>query len=233
MKVGGKKKDCFTVQFFIMKNSDELIPFIILLGDPNSWWNGDCIYIISNQLLNTFLWLLTNLIPRLQVKCVVIPPLLLLKIRESKPDNNWYPNPKSEQCYITVAKTANSNKTLTKIISRKVILPCVGAGVPSDDIDHLVGVLWDNFKAHSCPEVKRFCQSQDNLDVDIFPVWLKPVGQPLYNAINKVFKGFSMFCMISTYLWFNLFLPVTQNRPPDSFSQLGLWRIGTWFRRNL
>ena len=51
-------------------------------------------------------------------------------------------------------------------------------------------VLWDDFKAHSCPEVKIFFLSQDNLDIEILPGGLTPVVQPLDKVINKVFKGF-------------------------------------------
>ena len=50
--------------------------------------------------------------------------------------------------------------------------------------------MWDDFKDHSCPEGKIFCQSQYYMDVDILPGVLTPVGQPLDKATNKVFKGF-------------------------------------------
>ena len=73
---------------------------------------------------------------------------------------------------------------MTKLILKKVIISLAGAGVPSDGGDHQVGVMWNDFKAQSCPEVKSFFQSQDNLDVDIFSGGLTPVGQPLDKVIN-------------------------------------------------
>ena len=93
-----------------------------------------------------------------------------------KPDKYGNPYPKRDQCYITTAKTANSNKTLTKLILKKVILHRASAGVPTYGGDNQVGVLWYYFKDYSCPEVKIFSQYQDNLDVEIFPGGLIPVG---------------------------------------------------------
>ena len=67
------------------------------------------------------------------------------------------------------------------------------AGVSSaGTCDTRVGLLWDDFKAHSCPPVKEFCKSLNFLDVEIIGDGLTSEGQPLYKAINKVFKGY--FC---------------------------------------
>ena len=71
-------------------------------------------------------------------------------IRGRKHDKNGNPYPKRNQCYITVANTEKSNNNLTKLIPKKVVLPLEGAGVPADEGDHQVGVLWYEFKAHSC-----------------------------------------------------------------------------------
>ena len=76
--------------------------------------------------------------------------------RENKPYKDKNPYPNNEKCYITVSKTANSNKTSTHIILKKVIPTHAGAGVIADVGDHQGGVLWYGFKAHSCPEVKIF-----------------------------------------------------------------------------
>ena len=73
------------------------------------------------------------------------------EIRERKPDKYGNPHPKREQCYINIVKTANPHKNLTEKIPKKFILPCAGAGVTADGGDNLVGVLWDDFKDHSCP----------------------------------------------------------------------------------
>ena len=78
---------------------------------------------------------------------------------------------------------------MTEIILNKVIIPRAGAGVTADGSDNQVCVIWDDFKAHSCPEVKNFCLSQYNMDVDIFMGVLTPVRQALDKVINKEFKG--------------------------------------------
>ena len=77
---------------------------------------------------------------------------------------------------------------MTEIILNKFFIPHSGAGVTVDVGDHRAGVLWDDFKAHLCPEVKNFFLSQDNLDVDIFPGGLKAVVHPIDKVINKLFN---------------------------------------------
>ena len=58
------------------------------------------------------------------------------EIRDRKPDKDGNPYPKREECYINLSKTENSNKTLTKLILKEVIISLEGAVVLSDGIDH-------------------------------------------------------------------------------------------------
>ena len=133
---------------------------------------------------------------------------------------------------MTVKKTANSDKDLTKLILKKVILPGAGvtflpgAGVTSPGTcDHRVGLLWDEFKAHSCPEVKTYCQSHDFLDVNIIPGGLTPVAQPLDKVINKVLKGYFRD-MYDEYI---LTAPLHNGAPkPPSRQLLATWIVECW-----
>ena len=69
------------------------------------------------------------------------------------PDKYGNPYPTCKKCYIVVSKTANSNKDLTELYLKKVLFS--GAGVSSEvTCDPRVCLLWDYFKAHSCPTVK-------------------------------------------------------------------------------
>ena len=63
------------------------------------------------------------------------------EIREHKPDKDGNPFTKREQCYITIATTANPNKTFTEIMLKKVIIPCAGSGVHDGGGDCKDGVL--------------------------------------------------------------------------------------------
>lgn len=167
VKTGGKEKDRFTVQLSIGKDGKKLIPFVIWKATPvpsgkKCGNRASVTYEIKNRHLD---------------EC-------------ADRDGNKYPS--RDKIYMTVAKTANSNKDLTQLILKKVILPGAGAVKQGNTLtcDHKIGLLWDDFKSHSCPEVKSFCQSFDFLDVLILPGGLTPEGQPLDKVINKVFKGY-------------------------------------------
>ena len=116
------------------------------------------------------------------------------EIAHRLPDKNGELYPTREECYITVAKTANSNQDLTNLILKKVILPGVGAEKNADEpggmiCDHQVGVLWDDFRGHHATPDKSICTSLLFLDVEIIPGGLTPVSQPLDKVINKDFKA--------------------------------------------
>ena len=69
------------------------------------------------------------------------------------PDKNGNTYPTYKTCYIVVTKTVNSHKGLTELYLTKVLL--TGAVVSSEvTYDHWAGILWDDFKAHSCPPGK-------------------------------------------------------------------------------
>ena len=69
------------------------------------------------------------------------------------PDKCINPCTTHKKCYIVVSKTENSNKDLTEIYLKKVILP--GKGVSYKvTCEHRVGIIWYDFKAHSFPPVK-------------------------------------------------------------------------------
>ena len=73
--------------------------------------------------------------------------------------------------------------------------------------------MWDDFKAHLCPEVKNFFLSQDNLDVYIFPGGLKAVVHLIDKVINKLFN----YCFCDLYDQYMLtiqFLPDGNPKPP-------------------
>ena len=70
-----------------------------------------------------------------------------------------------------------------------LILPGLGASrenIAEEKCNHQVGLLWDDFKSHSCPPVKEYCQAKEYLNVLILGGGLTPVGQPLDKVINKV-----------------------------------------------
>ena len=72
----------------------------------------------------------------------------MYEIRNRLPDNNGNPYPTREEFYINVSETANSNHEYKKLIVKKFILTALG--VSSDGTcDHIVGLLWGGFKAHS------------------------------------------------------------------------------------
>ena len=107
------------------------------------------------------------------------------------PDKYGNPYPTHKKYYIVVSKTANSNKDLTELYLKKFIF--TGVCVSSEGTcDHRVGLPSVEFKAHRCPPVKEFCKSLNFLDVEIIGDGLTSECQPLYKAINKVFKGY--FC---------------------------------------
>jgi hypothetical protein len=129
-----------------------------------------------------------------------------------------------------VASTANSNYELTRLILDKVILP--GSGVQIDKetkehtCEHRVGLLWDDFKAHSKQEVKDYCKSLSYLDVEILPGGLTPCGQPLDKVINKVFKGHFR----DLYDAYVLTAPIDDKGSPKPPSRqlLATWAVKAW-----
>jgi len=68
-----------------------------------------------------------------------------------------------------VSESANSSKDLTNVYVKKIVLPAAGYNKETGQCDNKAGLLWDDFKSHSCKEVKDFCQSLDFLGVDIIP----------------------------------------------------------------
>ena len=74
---------------------------------------------------------------------------------------------------------------------KKVILPDIGVS-SYGTYDNIVGILWDDLKAHSCPSVKEYCISFSCLDVLILGRGLTPEDKTLNKVSNKVFKGY--FC---------------------------------------
>jgi hypothetical protein len=89
-----------------------------------------------------------------------------------------------------------------------------------------VGLLWDDFAAHSAADVKEFCQSLSFLGVDILPGGLTPVGQPLDKVINKGFKGYFR----DLYDQYILSAEVTDkgNPKPPSRQLLSIWVVQAW-----
>ena len=57
-----------------------------------------------------------------------------------------------------------------------MILPGMGVKMDNLSCDHRCGILWDEVKSHSKPEVRNFCKSMTFLDVLILPGDLTPVG---------------------------------------------------------
>ena len=115
-------------------------------------------------------------------------------------DENKVKFPSREECYMVVAKTANSNQDLTNLYIKKVVFPgndvpdFPGTEVPDDlTCDHRVGLLWDDFRGHHAKVVKDFTLSdpiKEFFIVLIIPGGLTPLTQPLDKVINKVFKGY-------------------------------------------
>jgi hypothetical protein len=111
------------------------------------------------------------------------------EIKNRLPDKNGNTYPTREKCYIIVSKTANSNQELTNLVLKKVILP--GMGMKSDGTsDEKIGLLWDEFRAHSSAVVKEYYQLLPFFHPEIIPGGLTPVAQPLDKVINKVFKAY-------------------------------------------
>ena len=109
---------------------------------------------------------------------------------------------------------------------KKVLLP--GAGVSSEDtFDHRVGLLWDDFKSHSCPPGKQFCKSHGFIDVEIMGGGLTPEGQPLKKAINKVFNDYFRYLYeiysISANLNYKTGAPIAPN-----MNILSTWIVEAW-----
>ena len=74
------------------------------------------------------------------------------------------PYPTRKKCYIVVSKRESSNKDLKKLYLGEVLFP--GAVLSYEGTYyHRVGILWDDFKAHSCLTVKESCKSHSFLDV--------------------------------------------------------------------
>ena len=240
VKTGGKEKDRFTCQLSVAKDGTKLPPFIIWKGKfiysslihhvPSPFWIPLNLFVSLLLFLFLLSFLLAASIPSGQKSGNRASVTYEIKNRLPDKDGNTYPT--REQCYMTVKKTANSDKDLTKLILKKVILPGAGVTFQDDDgltspgtCDHRVGLLWDEFKAHSCPEVKSYCQSHDFLDVDIIPGGLTPVGQPLDKVINKVFKGYFR----DKYDAYILTAPVHNGAPkPPSRQLLATWIVECW-----
>ena len=72
------------------------------------------------------------------------------------------------------------------MILKKVILPVIGMSKDGTN-DQRIAVLWDAFKAHSCPSVKEYCQSCDFLDPGIIIAGLTIKAQLLDRVVNKFF----------------------------------------------
>ena len=102
-----------------------------------------------------------------------------------------------------------------------------GYNKESGTCDNKTGLLWDDFKSHSCKEVKDFCLSHDEfLGVDIIPGGLTPEAQPLDKVVNKVFKGYFR----DLYDEYILNAPVTEkgNPKPPSRQLLATWVVKAW-----
>ena len=191
VKTGGKEKDRFTAQLSIGKGGKKLIPFVI--------WNGElpCILSCVSTLgihCSHMCYVPATPVPAGK-KCgnrASVTYQIRYRDLDACADKEGNKYPPRDKIYMTVTKTANSNQDLTKLILKKVILPGAGAVKQGNTLtcDHKIGVLWDEFRAHSCPAVKSYCQSFDFLDVLILPGGLTPEGQPLDKVINKVFKGY-------------------------------------------
>mgnify|MGYP003899775703 CR=1 FL=1 len=109
---------------------------------------------------------------------------------------------------------------------KKIVSPAAGYNKETGQCDNKAGLLWDDFKSHSCKEVKDFCQSLDFLGVDIIPGGLTPEAQPLDKVINKVFKGYFR----DFYDEYVLNAPVTEkgNPKPPSRQLLATWVVKAW-----
>ena len=72
-------------------------------------------------------------------------------------------------------------------------------GMKSDGTsDEKIGLLWDEFRAHSSAVVKEYCQSLPFFHPEIIPGGLTPVAQPLDKVINKALRHTSETYMIYT-----------------------------------
>jgi len=125
-----------------------------------------------------------------------------------------------------VSESANSSKDLTNVYVKKIVLPAAGYNKETGQCDNKAGLLWDDFKSHSCKEVKDFCQSLDFLGVDIIPGGLTPEAQPLDKVINKVFKVYFR----DFYDEYVLNAPITEkgNPKPPSRQLLATWVVKAW-----
>lgn len=125
-----------------------------------------------------------------------------------------------------MSESANSSKDLTNVYVKKIVLPAAGYNKETGQCDNKAGLLWDDFKSHSCKEVKDFCQSLDFLGVDIIPGGLTPETQPLDKVINKVFKGYFR----DFYDEYVLNAPITEkgNPKPPSRQLLATWVVKAW-----
>ena len=107
----------------------------------------------------------------------------------------------------------------------KSILPDLGVSADGT-CDHRVGLLWDDFKAHSCPAFKEYCLSFSCLAVLILGGGLTPEPQPLEKVVNKVLKGY-FCCLYDDYIITAL---IGNNVPPKAPTRqiITTWIVKTW-----
>ena len=92
--------------------------------------------------------------------------------------------------------------------------------------DEKIGLLWDEFRAHSSAVVKEYCQSLPFFHPEIIPGGLTPVAQPLDKVINKVFKAYFR----DLYDLYILTAPIgnTVNPQAPSRQLLATWVVQAW-----
>ena len=188
-------------------------------------------YSCSLSILHSLLSQIDSTAPVLERKKCGASNSVTRGITDWRDDKNGTSYPPKGSVYMTVSRTANSNKELNLMYLKKIIFPAFGIiEKEAENFHQRSGIMCDDFKGHSSELVKDFTldpSRRENLKFDIMKGERTPVGQPLGKVLNKVFNGY----LLDLYDIQSLTAPVnprTGHLFPPSRQLLATWIVQAW-----